>query len=892
MRLTGGEDVSGIVTGGVNMRELLTKHGIAEPILAQWEKRFGGRLLPLQYRAVEEYGLLAGRSLLISAPTSSGKTFCGEMALIRAAMDRKKGIFLAPLKAVAEEKFRRFSECYSGIGLKTIIATRDHPENDGDIVNGRFDIAVMVYEKFNAALLANFDLMSQVGAVVVDELQMLADPSRGAQLELALTKLLYSKYDPQIIALSAVVGEATGLAEWLDCRLLLEKSRPVELKRGVAVDGRFHFRCHNSGERGEEEFADGGDPSETLFRHLQRMFERERQALVFLKSRRDTVTAAERFVEYAGLETLPDNAAFVDQRLSGEEDSSLLRNLESLLQYGVAFHNADLTMGQRQAVEDGYHRGLIRIIFATTTLATGINLPAATVFIEAQKYSQQGYTNRPTMEPLSWSEYESMSGRAGRTGLLGAKETSGRAVLIASGELDKTILWDYYIDKHPDPLPSQLTARRAEDIVLDLFCSGLADSPEGIAAIIGRTYYDACNELSININDNLYEELLEGGFLERTGFRLSPTPLGRAAATTGLTAAGTKYLLDMHRAHASDNDSRLLYHLFQSPEGRAIYLPGPGCAGIRGGGDGSYNDENHPLTEYLAGLRRELTPEERSRVRLVRLMEDWMGGIAALDIENDYRLHPGIMEKLAGQAGWLIASSASVIRAHDRLSHVPARLDKLAFSARTGLPPELEKIHRLLGDNLHRSEWLSLHHDGIHDTKRLFEEGMAVLRRLISSEERLRSIEQRIQNIKEDIMQATSTYVSDSSIHPESIEIDGTPVRERFLVRINGRPIKLTGKSFKYLVRLVWSRLRNDHGWLYKEDLEKGFNQARYLYRLRQEIGRDFLPEWPLYENNRSGYYRLAAERERLRVNVDALRDFPDYEVREMARDLTAPSTA
>jgi len=873
------------------MRELLTKHGIAESILTRWEKRFGGKLLPLQYRAVEEYRLLEGASLLISAPTSSGKTFCGEMALIRAAMDRKKGIFLAPLKAVAEEKFRRFAECYGEVGLKTVIATRDHPENDDDIVNGRFDIAVMVYEKFNATLLANFDLMSRVGAVVVDELQMLADPSRGAQLELALTKLLYSKYDPQIIALSAVVGEAVGLAEWLECRLLLEKSRPVELKRGVAVDGRFHFRCHNSGERGDEKFTEGENPSETLFRHLRRMFERERQALVFLKSRRDTVDAAQRFVEYAGLEILPDNAAFFDERLAGEEDSSLLRNLGSLLDYGVAFHNADLTAAQRQAVEDGYHRGLIRIIFATTTLSTGINLPAATVFIEAQKYSQQGYTNRPTMEPLSWSEYESMSGRAGRTGMLGEKETSGRAVLIASGELEKTILWDYYIDKHPDSLASQLAARRAEDIVLDLFCSGLADSPECIADIIDRTYYCLCNELPANINDRLYKELLDRGFLKSIGLLLSPTPLGRAVATTGLTVAGAEYILDVHRSHASENDQRLLYRLFQSPEGRAIYLPGPGRGAVRREAERTY-DEDDSLTEYLTDLRREITPEERSRIRLVRLMEDWMGGTSALDIESDYRLHPGIMEKLAGQAGWLLASGASVIRAHDRLSQLPARLDTLAFSARTGLPPELQKIHRLLRGDLHRSEWLALYHEDIRDTRGLFEEGMAVLRRLVSPEERLRSIEQKIQNIKEDIMQATSTYVSESSIRPESIEIDGTPVRERFLVRINGRTIKLTGKSFKYLVRLVWSRIRNDHGWLYKEDLEKGFNQARYLYRLRQEIGRDFLPEWPLYENNRSGYYRLAVERDRLRVNVDALREFPDYEVREMARDLAAVAPA
>lgn len=136
-------------------------------------------------------------------------------------------------------------------------------------------------------------------------------------------------------------------------------------------------------------------------------------------------------------------------------------------------------------------------------------------------------------------------------------------------------------------------------------------------------------------------------------------------------------------------------------------------------------------------------------------------------------------------------------------------------------------------------------------------------------------------------MHANSQALLARSIWPESIEIDGTPVRERFRIRINGRSINLTGKSFKYLLRLVWSRLTKDNGWLYKEDLERGFNQARYLYRLRQEIGRDFLPDWPLYENNRSGYYRLAAKPDGLRVNVDALREIPDFEIQQMATDLS-----
>lgn len=128
---------------------------------------------------------------------------------------------------------------------------------------------------------------------------------------------------------------------------------------------------------------------------------------------------------------------------------------------------------------------------------------------------------------------------------------------------------------------------------------------------------------------------------------------------------------------------------------------------------------------------------------------------------------------------------------------------------------------------------------------------------------------------------------SGETILPQSIEIVGTLSRERYVVRINDRLFNLTGKSFKYLVGLVWSRLTKDDGWLYKEDLERGFNQARYLYRLRQEIGRDFLPDWPLYESNRLGYYRLVASRDKIKVNVNALRENPDYEIQRMATDLT-----
>ncbi|MCP4567920.1 MAG: DEAD/DEAH box helicase [FCB group bacterium] len=874
------------------MRKKLAKYDLPEPIVASWEKRFEGRLLPLQYRAVEEYGLLDGQSLLISAPTSSGKTFCGELAIVRAVQMRKKAIFLAPLKAIAEEKYRQFEDCYGELGLRIIISTRDHPEHDADAENGRFDIAVMVYEKFNSLMLTNFDLMGQVQTLVIDELQMLEDPVRGPRLELVLTKLLYSQYSPQIIALSAVLGEAAELAQWLGARLLSEKNRPVELCRGVAAGGKFYYRCHNSGETGEEEFKEGEDTGGALFENMQEILEAGNQVLTFLKSRRETVEIARRFAEFAGLEPVPENKSFFDSRLIDEEPTSLLDNLRSLLACGVTFHNADLTASQRAVVEEGCRAGLIRAIFATTTLSTGINLPAATVFIEAQKYRRQGYTGRPGLEPLSWAEYESMSGRAGRMGWTGDGTESGRAVLFASNELEKSILWDYYIDRRPAPLKSHLASRDTADILVDLFASELVSSPDEVQELLLRTYYaigkDNCN----NIQQEINKQLLEGGFLSGQGGSYTATPLGQAVAITGLSVAGAVYLTASDELFRAAGDRQLLYHLLHAPDGRDIYLPGGGRRFV--GGDQIFLDggEDEPLLRDLALLRRELTVDETNRLRLTWVLTDWMGGMSGLDIENNHNLYLGQMDNLARQTAWLLSSASSVIKAHDRFCRLPERLEELAFSVGAGLPFDLRNIHGDLGELLFRAEFIRLRKDGITEAEQLLDAGMTVLGQLITSPERLHKIEQKLCKIKESEMYAKGIKFADAAMLPQSIEIDGTPVRERFVVRINGQTIKLTGKSFKYLVSLAWSRLTKDNGWLYKEELEQGFNQSRYLYRLRQEIGRDFLPDWPLYENNRSGYYRLMIDRDRIKVNLNALKDIPDFEIQRMASDLVPLMTS
>lgn len=244
--------------------QYLEAYNIYPEIIKLWQQKYGDRLLPIQELAVKQYHILDGKSLLLFSPTSSGKTFVAEMAAIKQAGDKKKVIFAVPLKSLAEEKFRQFQSVYSRFGIRTVISTRDRSEYDFALDSGNFDIAVMVYEKFNSLLIKRQDILDHLGLVVIDELQMLGDESRGTDLDLLLTKLILRKEltqtnpEPgkrlQLLGLSAVLGNADRLARWLDIPLLVHSLRPVELRKGILYNGVFEYQEHNSKQIGEEIF--------------------------------------------------------------------------------------------------------------------------------------------------------------------------------------------------------------------------------------------------------------------------------------------------------------------------------------------------------------------------------------------------------------------------------------------------------------------------------------------------------------------------------------------------------------------------------------------------------------------------------------------------------------
>ncbi|HZA55952.1 MAG TPA: heavy metal translocating P-type ATPase, partial [Candidatus Udaeobacter sp.] len=181
-------------------------------------------------------------------------TLVGDIVSVHYATAKKRALYLVPMKALAEEKYHHFGEMYGELGVKTIISTHDRKEYDQDLERKEFHIAVVVFEKLNALLVKNPNLLEGIGLVVIDELQMMGDDTRGAGLELLLTKILVSPFKPQLLGLSPVLGDAEDLASWLKAELLIDIRRPVELRKGILSRNIFTYLEHNSGIEGEEEW--------------------------------------------------------------------------------------------------------------------------------------------------------------------------------------------------------------------------------------------------------------------------------------------------------------------------------------------------------------------------------------------------------------------------------------------------------------------------------------------------------------------------------------------------------------------------------------------------------------------------------------------------------------
>lgn len=211
---------------------------VAPPIFEVLDKESFSVLRPCQEKAVNA-GLLDGKSLLVCTPTASGKTLIAELACLNAILSRKgKAVYIVPLKALANEKFKDFSRRW-GSRCNVSLSIGDLDADDPNLESR--DLIICTAEKLDALMRHRAPWVSKIACVVIDEIHLLNDPGRGPTLEILITMLRQVSRHAQFLGLSATIGNPQELADWLQSELIIDTWRPIPLYKGVYYDGTIEF---------------------------------------------------------------------------------------------------------------------------------------------------------------------------------------------------------------------------------------------------------------------------------------------------------------------------------------------------------------------------------------------------------------------------------------------------------------------------------------------------------------------------------------------------------------------------------------------------------------------------------------------------------------------------
>ncbi len=404
------------------------------------------KLYPPQADCIDA-GLLDGKSILVSAPTASGKTLTAILAMINyLSKNNGKVVYLSPLRALASEKFTEFKKLEKidlGKKIKVGISTGDFENIEKNIEKN--NVLVLTNEKMDSIIRHGAEWIDEIGLVIADEIHLIGDESRGPTLEMILTKLKLLESNPQILGLSATITNSDELASWLDCILVKNDWRPVPLSEGVYDAGGVIM---NDGKKFEVESSIRGIPIDLGVQSVKD----GGQSLVFAETRTRSkalaTKAADIISQYLEKNESEELEKISKKLLSNNEHTELVKTLATLIKKGVAFHHAGLNQNCRQTIETEFRKGTIKLLSSTPTLAAGVNLPARRVVISnINRYNAKVGANRP----ISILEYKQLCGRAGRP----QYDDYGESIIVGNGNSDD--LMEYYIHGKPEPILSKIT---------------------------------------------------------------------------------------------------------------------------------------------------------------------------------------------------------------------------------------------------------------------------------------------------------------------------------------------------------------------------------------------------------------------------------------------------
>ncbi|MGO6678328.1 DEAD/DEAH box helicase [Rhizobium leguminosarum] len=454
-------------------------------------------LTDIQFEALQA-GVASGQSLLAIAPTSSGKTDIGLLAaaswLYSGITEGCKVVYLTSHRALARQKFHEFQDrlgpLFSLAASEMVLATGDDVvDANGDPVSDAFSVPLVVatYEKYlNMLAGSGFRGGTDRICCIADELQLISDKTRGQQVEILMT--LLRQETGQIVALSAVMEEkyAQLLASWLNARLILTTRREVPLIYELRTpSGTFATTT-------DYEAAPSSSPAKQLdtiatLKELMREPGEHEPIAVFCMSKKEVFDLAEQWSAEAakmGARVDDDLPLFREPTTSADE-------LNRYLPHRFAYHTADLNEDERIAVEARLDGNGLRVVFATTTLAAGLNYAFRTVIIHNW---ERWIGSKRAREPILPGEFHNMAGRAGR---LSHVDRPGRVIFFANNPTQIRIASRYLSWWELEHFKARIHPSAFPQLSLQLLASGVVESDEELFAFLQGTF-SAQRELEIN----------------------------------------------------------------------------------------------------------------------------------------------------------------------------------------------------------------------------------------------------------------------------------------------------------------------------------------------------------------------------------------------------------
>ncbi len=467
---------------------------------------------------------------------------------------RRRAVFLLPYKALVNEKFDQFSGLYAAkLGLRVIRCSGDYNDQVSAFIKGKYDLALLTYEMFLQLVVGNPSTLSQLGLIVIDEAQFITDPNRGITVELLLTFVLAARergITPQIIALSAVIGDANSFNQWIGSELLFHTERPVPLTEGVIDrNGTYQFLD----EAGKEGFEQLLKPFEVQIRRekpstqdvivplLKKLISGNEKVIIFRNARGPAQGCANYLAQ--DLELPPVSDAL--NQLRAEDQSSASGALRQCLQGGTAFHNSNLNREERIIVEQAFRdpKSPLRVLAATTTVAAGINTPASTVILAENEFL--GEDGRP----FTVAEYKNMAGRAGRLGF----NEKGKSIIYAETPTERTVLFNKYVRGRLERLESSFDPRHIDTWLVRLLAQVGKIPRSDVSVLLFNTF---AGYLEIrrdpNWRDRMHSQLEELvgrmirlDLIEVEGDKISLSLLGRACGRSSLSFDSAMRLIEI-----------------------------------------------------------------------------------------------------------------------------------------------------------------------------------------------------------------------------------------------------------------------------------------------------------------------------------------------------------